>query len=105
VRPKAPVAKYGTKYRFAHDPNGPCQIGDGKLSKAARSLVFTEDGSWHLVVNNKARVGDVRWLQLATGKVLGEPGSHRIAFGKWDLVIEKLKREPSSLETPLGRLA
>jgi hypothetical protein len=94
-----PVAKYGNKYRFVHDPNGPCQIGDDKLSKAAGSLVFTEEGSWHLVVNNKDRRGDMRWLHLATGKVLGEPGSQRVSFGKWDLFIEGLKHGPT--ESPV----
>jgi hypothetical protein len=86
---------YGTKYRFVHDPNRPCQIGDDKLSKAAGSLVFTEEGSWHLVVNNKDRPIDLKWLHLATGKVLGEPGSHRFAFGKWELCIQGLKHGPS----------
>jgi hypothetical protein len=90
-----PVAKYGKEYRFVHDPNGPCQIGDDKLSKTAGSLVLTEDGDWHLVTNNKDRRGDMRWLRLATGQVPGEPGSKRIAFGKWDLLIEGLKHGPS----------
>jgi hypothetical protein len=53
------------------------------------------DGRDSYVVNNKDRVGDVRWLHLATGKVLGEPGSRRIAFGKWDLCIQGLKHGPS----------
>jgi hypothetical protein len=93
-----PVAKYGTyekEYRFVHDPNGPCEIGDDKLSKTAGSLVFTEEGSWHLVVNNKDRRGELKWLHLTTGKVLGERGSHRIAFGKWDLCIQGLKHGPT----------
>jgi len=57
------VAKYGTKHRFLHEPGGPCQIGDGKLSKTAGSLVLIEDGHWLLVVN-KYREKGVRWLDL-----------------------------------------
>jgi hypothetical protein len=89
-----PVAKYGTNYRFAHDPSGPCQIGDDRLT--AGSLVLTEDGEWHLIVNGPR---DVSWLHLESGNIMGEPGSRRIAFGNWSLCIEGLKHERS--ETPL----
>jgi hypothetical protein len=88
------VAKYGKDYRFAHDPNGPSQIGDDSLSKSAGSLVLTEDGDWNLVVN-KYRQPGLRWLDLSTGKVLGEAGSHRITFGSWKLFIDGLKPTPS----------
>jgi hypothetical protein len=76
------LAKYGTKYRFLHDPNGPCQIGDNGLSKTAGSLVLTENGEWHLIANQYRQSG-IRWFNLASGEVLGDPGSRRIAFEKW----------------------
>jgi hypothetical protein len=91
-----PVAKYGTEYRFVHDPNGPCQIGNDTLSKTVGSLVLTQDGDWHLVVNKYGERG-VRWFELASGKVRGEPGSHRIAFGKWDLCVQGLRHEPREI--------
>ena len=91
-----PVAKYETKYRFLPDPNGACQIGNSELSRAAGSLVLTQDGDWYLVANQYRQRG-VRWFHLKTGEVLGEAGSHRIAFGEWDLLIEaeELKHKPS----------
>jgi hypothetical protein len=88
------VAKYGTNYRFAFDPMGPCQIGDGTLSKTVGSVVLTDDGDWHLIVNNHMQKG-VRWFHLESGKITGEPGLQRIAFGSWSLFIEGLKQEPS----------
>jgi hypothetical protein len=93
-----PVAKYGTKYyRFVHDPNGPSQIGDGDLSKAAGTHLLTENGDWYLVVNQYRKAG-LRWFDLASGKVRGEPGSHRIAFGNWKLFVDGLKPTPSETE-------
>ena len=90
-----PVAKYGTDYRFVHDPTGPSQIGDDELSRTAGSLVLTEDGEWHLLVNDYNRKGAIRWLHLASGKVVGERGSHKIAFADWSLCIKGLTHEPS----------
>jgi hypothetical protein len=37
----------------------------------------------------------MRWVHLASGKVLGELGSRKIAFGKWDFLIEGMKHAPS----------
>jgi hypothetical protein len=89
-----PVAKYGMSYRLAHDPTGPSQIGDGELFRTAGSLVLTEDGDWHLLVNPEGQSA-IRWLHLGTGKIMGERGSHKMAFGYWNLCIEGLLEEPS----------
>jgi hypothetical protein len=89
-----PVAKYGLDYRFAHDPNGPSEIGDGPLSKTAGSLVLTEAGDWHLIVN-QYRQATVRWFELGSGKIVGDRGIRRIAFSNWDLCFEGLRIEPS----------
>ena len=88
------VAKYGTRYRFAHDPSGPSQIGEGELFKTAGSLVLTEDGDWHLLVSSEGQ-STLKWLDLATGTIMSERGSHKMAFGYWNLYIEGLLEEPS----------
>jgi hypothetical protein len=85
-----PAAKYGTNYRFVHDPHGPCEIGGDDLSKAAGSLVLTDKGDWHLVVNKYNQAG-LRWFDLKSGNELGDTGSHSIAFANWNLLIEGLK--------------
>jgi hypothetical protein len=87
-----PVAKYGTKYRLAHDPSGQSRIGNSP--GAAGSLVLAGEDDWYLIVN-KFRESGVRWFHLASGKVLGEPGSHRMTFDNWHLCIDGLKAEPS----------
>jgi len=46
-------------------------------------------------VVNKYNEEGVRWFELKNGKVFGDTGSHRIAFGKWNLLIEGLEPAPS----------
>jgi hypothetical protein len=81
-----PVAKYGTNYRFVHNPNGPSQIGADELSKTAGSLVFTQAGDWFLVVS-KFRQPGVRWCHLASGAVLGAAGLASDCVQKLDAAV------------------
>jgi hypothetical protein len=55
---KYPGLRFGTKYRFLPDPNGPCQVGVSQLSKTAGSVVLTQDdGDLHLVINQYRQTG------------------------------------------------
>jgi hypothetical protein len=60
-----------------------CEIGVGPLFTKAGSLVLSGD-SKSLVVQSKGG-GSVRYFDLATGKVRGEPGGSRAAFKAWSL--------------------
>jgi hypothetical protein len=58
----------------------------------AGALVFIEGDGCYLAVKDGSIV---KWLHLATGKVVADRAQQRIAFGKWDLCIEGLKHTPS----------
>jgi hypothetical protein len=81
------AAKYGRDYWLAHDPSGPCQIGDGRLSKIAGTLVLTEKVGWHLLVNDSHHPSRLRWFDLQSGKLTNDLGSNWVAFGNWTLRI------------------
>jgi|SRR6516164_1587784 len=77
-----PALRYG-KYEILPEHTDRCEIGVGPLFKKAGSLVLSE-GSKSLVVQSKGGKS-VRYFDLSTGKVRGEPGGSRAAFKAWSL--------------------
>jgi hypothetical protein len=74
--------RYG-KFEILPEHTERCEIGVGPLFTKAGSLVLSED-SKSLVVQSKGG-RSVRYFDLATGKVRGEPGGSRAAFKAWSL--------------------
>jgi hypothetical protein len=71
---------YG-KCEILPDHTDRCEIGIGPLFKKVGSLVVA-DGSKSLVVAAKA---GLRYFDLTSWKLRGEPGGQRAAFKKWSL--------------------
>jgi hypothetical protein len=74
--------RYG-KCKILPEHTERCEIGVGPLFTKAGSLVLSED-SKSLVVQSKGG-RSVRYFDLGTGKVRGEPGGSRAAFKAWSL--------------------
>jgi hypothetical protein len=81
-----PVVKFGREYRLLPEVNGKCEIGDTPLSKSPGSIVFAQK-QWYLVVQKYQEQG-MRWVNVQSGDVQGEPGSDRIAFASWTLWLD-----------------
>jgi hypothetical protein len=74
---------YG-KCEILPDHSDRCEIGTGPLFKKLGALVLAEDGSRSIVV--AAKTGkNLRYFDLTSWKLLGEPGGQRAAFKTWSL--------------------
>jgi hypothetical protein len=82
---------YG-KGEILPDHTDRCEIGIGPLFKKVGSLVVA-DGSKSLVVAAKA---GLRYFDLTSWKLRGEPGGQRAAFKKWALWHEGLAQSAPS---------
>jgi hypothetical protein len=61
-----------------------CEMGTGPLFTKAGALVLAEDGARSLVVTAKTGKS-LRYFDLTSGKLRGEPGGQRAAFKTWSL--------------------
>jgi hypothetical protein len=82
---------YG-KFEILPEHTERCEIGDGPLFKKVGSLVLAE-GSKFLVVQGKGGK-NLRYFNLATGRLSGEPGGSRAAFKDWSLWHDGLTASP-----------
>jgi hypothetical protein len=74
---------YG-KWEILPEHSDRCEIGTGLLFTKVGALVFAEEGSRFLVV--AAKTGkSVRYFDLTSWKLLGEPGGQMAAFKTWSL--------------------
>jgi hypothetical protein len=74
---------YG-KCEILPDHSDRCEIGIGPLFTKPGALVLAEDGSRSLVV--AAKTGkSLRYFDLTSGRLRGEPGGQRAAFKTWSL--------------------
>jgi hypothetical protein len=74
--------RYG-KVEILPDHTARCEIGVGPLFTKPGSLVLSDD-SKSLVVQGKGGKS-IRYFDLATGRLRGEPGGSRAAFMAWSL--------------------
>jgi hypothetical protein len=74
---------YG-KCEILPDHSNRCEIGTGPLFAKVGALVLAEDGSRSLVVAAKTSKS-IRYFDLTSWKLLGEPGGQRAAFKTWSL--------------------
>jgi hypothetical protein len=85
---------YG-KSEILPDHSDRCEIGTGPLFTMAGALVLAEDGSRSLVV--AAKTGkSLRYFDLTSGKLRGEPGGQRAAFKTWSLWHDGLAQSAQS---------
>jgi|SRR5208337_4042096 len=74
---------YG-KFEILPDHSSLCEIGAGPLFTKVGALVLAEDDSRSLVV--KAKTGkSLRYFDLTSWKLRGEPSGQRAAFKTWSL--------------------
>ncbi len=85
--------RYG-KFEILPEHTERCEIGVGPLFTKAGSLVLS-DGSKSLVVQGKGGKS-LRYFDLATGRLRGEPGGSRAAFKAWSLGHDGLAASPPS---------
>jgi hypothetical protein len=74
---------YG-KWQILPGHSDHCEIGTGPLLTKVGALVVTEDGSNSLVVTTK-NGKHLRYFDLTSWKLRGEPGGQRAAFKTWAL--------------------
>jgi len=74
---------YG-KCEIRADHSDRCQIGVGPLFTKVGALVLTEDGSKSLVVAAKGGK-TLRYFDLTSHKLRGEPGGQKAVFKRWSL--------------------
>jgi hypothetical protein len=74
---------YG-KFEILPDHSDRCEIGTGSLFSKVGALVFAENGSRSLVVTAKTSK-NLRYFNLTSWKLQGEPGGQRAAFKTWSL--------------------
>lgn len=85
---------YG-KCEILPDHSDRCEIGVGPLFTKVGALVLTEDGSKSLVV--AAKTGkSLRYFDLQSWRLRGEPGGKRAAFKKWSLWHDGLAQSAPS---------
>jgi hypothetical protein len=84
---------YG-KYEILPDHSDRCEIGTGPLFTTAGALVLTEDGPTLVVTMKTSK--DLRYFDLTTWKLRGEPGGKRAAFKAWSLWHDDLAQSASS---------
>jgi hypothetical protein len=87
---------YG-KFEILPEHTERCEIGVGPLFTKVGSLILS-DGSKFLVVQAKGG-RSLRYFDLGTGRLRGEPGGSRAAFNAWSLWHDGL-----SAPTPSTRL-
>jgi len=85
---------YG-KCEILPDQSDRCEIGAGPLFTNVGALVFTEDGSRSLVVAAKTGKA-LRYFDLRSWTLRGEPGGQRAAFKTWSLWHDGLAQSASS---------
>jgi hypothetical protein len=85
---------YG-KCEILPDHSDRCEIGTGPLFTKVGALVLAEDGSRSLVV--AAKTGkSLRYFDLTSWKLRGEPGGQRAAFKTWSLWHDGLAQSAPS---------
>ena len=85
---------YG-KFEILPNHSDHCEIGTGPLFTKVGALVLAADGSRSLVV--AAKTGkSLRYFDLTTWKLRGEPGGQRAAFKTWSLWHDGLAQPPPS---------
>jgi hypothetical protein len=82
---------YG-KFEILPEHTERCEIGVGPLFTKAGSLILSDD-SKSLVVQGKSGKS-LRYFDLATGRLRGEPGGSRAAFKAWSLWHDGLGPAP-----------
>lgn len=87
---------YG-KCEILPDHSDRCEIGTGPLFTKVGALVLAEDGSRSLVVAAKTAKG-LRYFDLTSWKLRGEPGGQRAAFKTWSLWHDGLAQSAPSAQ-------
>jgi hypothetical protein len=86
---------YGRSYSILPRHDGPCDVGQGPLFKAAGALVLSGSDLF-LHAPSEAPEG-ASYLDLATFKLHNEPGGNRAAFGQWTLWYDALGQPQPSV--------
>jgi hypothetical protein len=86
--------RYG-KYDIVPEHMDRCEIGVGPLFTKPGSLVLS-DGSKSLVIWTR-RGTTIRYFDLASGTLHGEPSGSRAAFKSWSLWHDGLAPSPASM--------
>ena len=89
------VLSYGTNHSIRPDHAAACEIGDGgNLVRDPGSYVITAKDEFICCRYDRAPT-KIGYFDLKTGRVMGEPGSERAVFGRWEMdLTSKEKDEP-----------